>query len=57
MVDLIETAFLEGQIDGLKTDLDYFFKNQLLRQAKWRRGGDSNPRCGITAHSLSRRAP
>ncbi len=24
---------------------------------KWRRGGDSNPRYGITAHSLSRRAP
>ena len=23
----------------------------------WRRGGDSNPRYGITVHSLSRRAP
>ena len=25
MVDLIELAFLEGQINGLKTDLAYFW--------------------------------
>jgi len=28
-----------------------------LRPDAWRRGRDSNPRYGITVHTLSRRAP
>ncbi len=50
-------APLELRRDGLRSRYDRLAGAKLATASEDRRGGDSNPRCRIRAHTLSKRAP